>query len=123
MRLVEFNVSNANSKELAALSQFLTARAQDTNAKKQMSVTSFLNLASNMGISLTGDQLRNLIQQPPLNELIANIEADPSGPPGDPNAGIIVFKGGDEVAPNMSVDQARETVNQMAKRAASKPGL
>ena len=116
MRLVEFEVSSKNTEELAALSQFLLARTNDTNAKKTMPTASFLKLANNMGISLTDDQLRNLIQQPPLSELIANVE-------GDADTGTITFKGSEEVAPNMSVDQARETVNTMAKRAASKPGL
>lgn len=116
MRLVEFEVSRKNTEELAALSQFLLARTNDTNAKKTMPVSSFLKLANNMGISLTDDQLRNLVQQPPLSELIANVE-------GDADTGVITFKGSEEVAPNMSVDQARDTVNTMAKRAASKPGL
>ena len=116
MRLVEFEVSSVNTEKLAALSQFLLSRTDDTNAKKTMPVSSFLDLANNMGISLTDDQLRNLVQQPPLSEIIANIE-------GDSDTGTITFKGADEVAPNMSVDQARDTVNTMAKRAASKPGL
>ena len=116
MRLVEFNVSTVNTEKLAALSQFLLSRTDDTNAKKTMPVSSFLELANNMGISLTDDQLRNLIQQPPLSEIIANIE-------GDSDTGTITFKGAEEVAPNMSVDQARDTVNTMANRAASKPGL
>jgi hypothetical protein len=116
MRLVEFEVSSVNAEKLAALSQFLLSRTEDTNAKKTMPVSSFLDLASNMGISITDDQLRNLVQQPPLSEIIANIE-------GDADTGTITFKGADEVAPNMSVDQARDTVNTMAKRAASKPGL
>jgi hypothetical protein len=116
MRLVEFEVSTVNTEKLAALSQFLLSRTDDTNAKKTMPVSSFLDLANNMGISLTDDQLRNLVQQPPLSEIIANIE-------GDSDTGTITFKGADEVAPNMSVDQARDTVNTMAKRAASKPGL
>jgi hypothetical protein len=116
MRLVEFEVSSVNTEKLAALSQFLLSRTEDTNAKKTMPVSSFLDLASNMGISITDDQLRNLVQQPPLSEIIANIE-------GDADTGTITFKGADEVAPNMSVDQARDTVNTMAKRAASKPGL
>lgn len=116
MRLVEFEVSTVNTEKLAALSQFLLSRTDDTNAKKTMPVSSFLDLANNMGISLTNDQLRNLIQQPPLSEIVANIE-------GDSDTGTITFKGADEVAPNMSVDQARDTVNTMAKRAASKPGL
>jgi hypothetical protein len=116
MRLVEFEVSTVNTEKLAALSQFLLSRTDDTNAKKTMPVSSFIDLANNMGVSLTDDQLRNLIQQPPLSEIIANIE-------GDSDTGTITFKGADEVAPNMSVDQARDTVNTMAKRAASKPGL
>lgn len=116
MRLVEFDTSRANTEKLAALGQFLLSRTQDTNAKKTMPVSSFLDLANNMGIGLTNDQLRNLIQQPPLSEIIANIE-------GDADTGTITFKGAEEVAPNMSVDQARDTVNTMAKRAASKPGL
>ena len=116
MRLVEFEVSSVNTEKLAALSQFLLSRTDDTNAKKTMPVSSFLDLSDNMGISLTDDQLRNLIQQPPLSEIIANIE-------GDADTGTITFKGADEVAPNMSVDQARDTVNTMATRAASKPGL
>jgi hypothetical protein len=116
MRLVEFEVSTVNTEKLAALGQFLLSRTDDTNAKKTMPVSSFLDLANNMGISLTDDQLRNLVQQPPLSEIIANIE-------GDADTGTITFKGADEVAPNMSVDQARDTVNTMAKRAASKPDL
>jgi hypothetical protein len=116
MRLVEFEVSSVNTEKLAALSQFLLSRTDDTNAKKTMPVSSFLDLANNMGVSLTDDQLRNLIQQPPLSEIIANIE-------GDADTGTIVFKGADEVAPNMSVDQARDTVNTMAKRALHKKGL
>ena len=116
MRLVEFEVSSVNTEKLAALSQFLMSRTKDTNAKKTMPISSFLDLANNMGISLTDDQLRNLAQQPPLSEIIANIE-------GDTDTGTIVFKGADEVAPNMSVDQARDTVNTMAKRALNKKGI
>jgi hypothetical protein len=116
MRLVEFEVSSVNTEKLAALSQFLLSRTKDTNAKKTMPASSFIYLANNMGVGITDDQLRNLVQQPPLSEIIANIE-------GDAETGVITFKGSEEVAPNMSVDQARDTVNTMAKRAASKPGL
>jgi hypothetical protein len=116
MRLVEFEVSSVNTEKLAALSQFLLSRTKDTNAKKTMPTSSFIDLANNMGVGITDDQLRNLVQQPPLSEIIANIE-------GDADTGVITFKGSEEVAPNMSVDQARDTVNTMAKRAASKPGL
>ena len=116
MRLVEFNTSTANTEKLTALSQFLVSRTEDTNAKKTMPVSSFIDLANNMGVSITDDQLRNLVQQPPLSEIIANIE-------GDAETGTITFKGAEEVAPNMSVDQARDTVDTMAKRALNKKGL
>lgn len=116
MRLVEFDVSTVNTEKLAALSQFLLSRANDTDAKKTMPVSSFMDLATNMGIALSDQQLRNLIQQPPLNAIIANIE-------GDEDTGIITFVGNDSAAPNMTVDQARDTVNTMAKRALNKQGL
>ena len=116
MRLVEFDTSAANTEKLTALGQFLLSRTKDTNAKKTMPVSSFLDLANNMGISLTDEQLRNIIQQPPLSAIIANIE-------GDTDTGTITFKGAEEVAPNMSVDQARDTVNSMAKRALNKKGI
>jgi hypothetical protein len=54
-----------------------------------------------------------LIQQPPLSNLIANIE-------GDDQNGKVIFRGeGGDIVPGtqMSVDQARDTVDRMAKRA------
>jgi hypothetical protein len=116
MRLFEFDVSTAQTEKLAALGQFLLSRAQNTNAEKKISIAAFLKLANNMGISLTDDQLRNIAQQEPLSAIIANIE-------GDDDTGEIMFKGSDEVAPNMSVDQARDTVDSMAKRALNKKGI
>ena len=112
MRLVEFNTSTANTEKLAALSQFLVSRAQDTDAEKKISIAAFLELANNMGISLADAQLRNLIQQPPLSELISDVTDSE-----------VVFKGAVEDAPNMTVDQARDTVDTMAKRALNKKGL
>ena len=97
-----------SSTKLAALGQFLLGRAQDTNAKKTVNVDTFIGLARDMGIDITPERLQILSTQDPLRNIIANIEGD-----------TVVFKGAGEetVAPNMSVDQARATVNQMAKRA------
>jgi hypothetical protein len=92
--------------KLAALSQFLLGRAKDTDAAKTISTAAFIRLASNMGISITVDRLMDLIQQPPLNNIIANVEAD-----------TITFQGADVVPATMTVDQARQTVDSMAKRA------
>jgi hypothetical protein len=112
MRLVEFEVAGANAQKLAALSQFLLSRAQDTDAEKKISIAAFLELANNMGVSLTDSQLRNLAQQAPLNELISDVTDSE-----------VIFKGAVEGAPNMTVDQARDTVDTMAKRALNKKGL
>jgi hypothetical protein len=116
MRLVEFDTSKVNTEKLAALGQFMLGRTKDTNAKKTMPISTFLDLANNMGVSLTFDQLQNLSQQEPLSAIIADIS-------GDTDTGRIMFKGADEVAPNMSVDQARDTVDTMAKRALKKKGI
>jgi hypothetical protein len=112
MRLDEFDVSTQSTTELAALSQFLLARAQDTDAQKKISIAAFLELANNIGVSLTDSQLRNLAQQAPLNELISDVTDTE-----------VIFKGEVEGAPNMTVDQARDTVDTMAKRALNKKGL
>jgi hypothetical protein len=113
MRIAEVQIPPIDSGKLAALSQFMLGRAQDTDAKKTISIQTFLNLAHSMGISLTADQLRTLIQQPPLNNLIANVE-------GDDATGTVVFRGAEAVTDTMTVDQARATVDSMAKRAAKK---
>jgi len=114
MLITEVEQTSVDQGKLAALAQFLTDRAQDTTAKRVISIPTFLKLAQNMQIPLTADQLRNLSQQPPLSNLIINIE-------GDDETGRVIFKGGDDI-PNseMSVDQARATVDNMAKRAAKK---
>jgi hypothetical protein len=92
--------------KLAALSQFLLGRAKDTDAAKTISTAAFIKLASNMGISITPDRLMDLIQQPPLRNIIANIEGD-----------TITFQGAEVMPAAMTVDQARQTVDSMAKRA------
>jgi hypothetical protein len=52
-----------------------------------------------------------MIQQPPLRNLINDVEGN------DPNTARVIFQGAENTPPEMSVDQARQTVNQMAKRA------
>ena len=112
MKLIEFEVNSANTQKLAALSQFLLSRAQETDAEKKISIAAFVDLAKNIGVSLNDAQLRNLVQQAPLKELIADVTDTE-----------VIFKGAVEGAPNMTVDQARETVNTMAQRALNKKGL
>lgn len=113
MRLYEFEspLRGDNSGELAALSQFLIGRADDQGSTKTISIGAFLKAANDMGISLTRDQLISQSQEQPLNNLIQNVTDDE-----------VVFKGSEEPDDTMSVDQARDTVDSMAKRASSKKG-
>ena len=104
--LIREVAGDADVNKLAAVAQFLLGRAEDTDAARTISTAAFIKLASNMGISITPDRLADLIQQPPLNNIIANIEGD-----------TITFQGADVVPAAMTVDQARQTVDSMAKRA------
>lgn len=108
MRL--FEVTDVNTTKLAAIGQFLLGRADDTGAKKTISVDTFLGLARDMGIALSASQLRDMAQEPPLNNIIADIQGNE-----------IIFQGSEEYVPGsddtMTTDQARATVDKMAKRA------
>lgn len=97
--------------QLAALATFLNGRAADENTSRSMSMPAFLSLARDMGVIMTADQLRDISLRPPLDAIIANVEPD-----------RVTFRGGEEPEPTdtMSVDQARDTVDSMAKRAAKK---
>lgn len=111
MRLYEF--ADPNAQKLLALSQFLTGRADDTAAGKEISQDSFIELAQSLGVNVTQDTLGDVIAQPPLNNLLE---------PLDPNSDVIRFRGNVEGAEDMSVDQARKVVDSNAK-AAMKRGL
>lgn len=109
MLITEVADIDSSAEKLSALCQFLIGRATDTDSAKKISTTAFINLAAGMGINLTLPQLQSMIQKPPLSNFIENIEGD-----------TILFKGSDEAPVTMSVDQARMTVDNMAKRAAKK---
>ena len=103
---------NQDQQKLAAISQFLLGRAQDEGSTKRvMDFRTFATLAQGQGISLTPDSLKRMIQQPPLRNLINDVEGD------DANTARVVFQGAENTPPEMSVDTARQTVNQMARRA------
>lgn len=113
MLIFEVEQPNASpdAEKLAALTQFLIGRATNTGAAKTISTQAYLQLAQNMGISLSQSQLASMSQQTPLSALISNVEPDK-----------ITFKGAEPEVDDsdMNTDQARATVDKMAKRAASK---
>jgi len=105
-----FEVTNVSNEKLVALGQFLLGRAEDTNAKRKISINAFIHMASSMGVSITANQLRDLATKEPLKNIIVNITDKD-----------IIFTGagqGEIVGDKMTVDQAQDTVEKMAKRAA-----
>jgi len=106
MRLVEF--ASPDSQKLLALTEFLSGRADDTGAKKEISLDAYLNQAKRLGINVTPNSLGELIRQEPLSNVLEPLE---------PNSDVVRFKGNTEVATGMSVDQARAVVDSNAKAA------
>lgn len=96
------------AEKLAALSEFLAGRAQDTNSKMQISKQAFINAAKNLGINVSEESLAQMVSQKPLNDVLAPIE---------PNSDVIKFKGNTEVQTKMPVDQAEKIVSKNAKAA------
>jgi hypothetical protein len=103
-----FEVADTDAQKLVALSQFLSGRSEDENAKKQISQTAFIDLAKSLGVNVTNDNLGDLIARPPLSNVLE---------PLDPNSGVVRFKGDTEADTGMSVDQARAVVDSNAKAA------
>ena len=106
MRLVEF--ATPDSQKLLALTKFLSGRADDTTAKKEISQTAFVDLAQSLAVSINPESLGELISQEPLSNVLEPLE---------PNSGVVRFKGNTEAETGMSVDQARAVVDSNAKAA------
>ena len=106
MRLVEF--ATPDSQKLLALTKFLSGRADDTTAKKEISQAAFIDLAKSLGVSINPESLGDLIGQEPLSNVLEPLE---------PNSRVVRFKGNTEAETGMSVDQARAVVDANAKQA------
>lgn len=102
------NPQDPDSDRLVGLVQFLTGRADNTAARKQISQTAFCKLAQQLGINITPANLPDLAAIPPLSNLLEPIDI-PSG--------MITFKGGEQTPTAMPVNKAQDIVAGMAKRA------
>jgi hypothetical protein len=103
-----FEVADPDAKKLMALSQFLSGRANDESAKKQISQDAFIEAAKSLGVNITENNLGDLISREPLSNILEPLE---------PNSGVVRFKGDVEATTGMSVDQARAVVDSNAKAA------
>jgi len=106
MRITE--VTDPNTRKLAALSQFLLGRSEDESARKQISQAAFIEAAKSLGVNVTEENLGDLISQEPLSNILEPLE---------PNSGVVRFRGDTEAQTGMSVDQARAVVDSNAKAA------
>ena len=102
------NPQDPDPDRLVGLVQFLAGRASDTASRKQISQQTFMQLAQQLGINVTPSNLSQMVDQPPLNNLLE---------PLDPNSGVITFKGGEQAPAGMPVNKAQDVVASMAKRA------
>ena len=101
----------SNLEQLAALGQFLIGRANDQNATSKLSVDAFISIASKMGIPLDAESLQDMVMQGELDGVINNVDNKE-----------ISFNSEKQVDdnPELSMDKARNTVNNMAQRAMRK---
>tara|TARA_R110000868_G_scaffold63703_1_gene192042 strand:- start:186 stop:530 length:345 start_codon:yes stop_codon:yes gene_type:complete len=100
--------ADPSAQKLLALSQFLSGRAEDENARKEISTDAFMEAARSLGIEVNPQNLGEYIAQAPLKDILE---------PLDPNSGVIRFRGNTEGDTGMPVDQARAIVNKNAKAA------
>ena len=108
MLIREFVETKPDAGRLAALSKFLSKRAEDESARKQISQDAFIEAAKSVGVNVTPDNLGDLISQEPLSNILEPLE---------PNSGVVRFQGDTEAQTGMSVDQARAVVYSNAKAA------
>jgi len=109
MRFCEIAESvDASTQKLLALSQFLSGRADDENARKEISTEAFMQAANSLGIEVNPQNLPEYIARDPLKDILE---------PFDPNSGVIRFRGNTQGDTGMPVDQARAIVDKNAKQA------
>jgi hypothetical protein len=104
-------VSPPDPAQLSGLVQFLNGRANDTSAKKEISQDAFIQLAQDLDINITPQNLADVVSQAPLSNLLE---------PMDPNTGMLMFKGAGQPDVSMPVNKAQDIVAAAAKSAASK---
>lgn len=109
MRFCEIAESvDASTQKLLALSQFLSGRVDDENARKEISTEAFMQAANSLGVEVNPQNLPEYIARDPLKDILE---------PFDPNSGVIRFRGNTQGDTGMPVDQARAIVDKNAKAA------
>jgi hypothetical protein len=107
MKVTEVTGTNNSIVKLTALAQFVSERSKEADAEIGISMDAFVELAHDMGVSVTRNDMYDLVKQPPLSNLVKDITDNK-----------ITFQGQtSSQATKMPVDQAEKIVSKMAKRA------
>jgi hypothetical protein len=113
MRIDEVESSNSlDPNKLMGLVNFLSGRAENENAQKQISTDAFISAAQSLGFPVNQRNVISVISTPPLDSVLEPI--DPNNP------GVIMYKGANTGATQMPVDKAQDIVAASAKSAAGK---
>jgi hypothetical protein len=106
---VESN-SSPDPKKLLGLVNFLSGRADDENAQKQISTDAFISAARSLGFPVTEKNIISIVSQPPLDSVLEPM--DPQNPQ------VIRYKGkGPDGPTQMPVNKAQDIVAASAKSA------
>jgi hypothetical protein len=114
MRIDEVENSKApDPKQLLGLVNFLSGRADDENAQKQISTDAFISAARSLGFPINKKNVVSVVSQSPLDSVLEPI--DPQNP------AVIKYKGAAPDGPTeMPVNKAQDIVAASAKQAAAK---
>ena len=113
MRIDEVeSVNSLDPNKLMGLVNFLSGRADNENAQKQISTDAFISAAQSLGFPVNQRNIISVVSTPPLDSVLEPI--DPSNP------GVIMYKGASTGATQMPVDKAQDIVAASAKSAAGK---
>lgn len=108
--LLEDKSDDDLSLRLSAILNQIASRVIDTGSDSRMSLTALLNKLSEFGINITDQQFRDMVDNEPLNNVIADIKGDD-----------VTFIGQrKDTTKAVKPDQSTATLEKMAKRAEKK---
>lgn len=114
MRINEVESANSlDPNKLMGLVNFLSGRADDENAQKQISTDAFISAARSLGFPVNEKNIVSVVSQPPLDSVLEPMDSQ--------NPTVIKYKGAAPDGPTeMPVNKAQDIVAASAKQAAAK---
>ena len=111
MRIDEVESSSSpDPKKLLGLVNFLSGRADDENAQKQLSTDAFISAARRLGFPVNEKNIVSIVSQPPLDSVLEPMDSQ--------NPAVIKYKGAvPDMASKMPVNKAQDIVAASAKSA------